>query len=138
MDCIFCAIRAGEAPASPVYEDDLVLAFLDIQPVNPGHTLVIPKVHASSLADLKPETGAHMFRVAQQVAGALRRTGLRCEGVNLFLADGEAAFQDVFHAHLHIIPRYKGDDFKISADWSQHPSRAKLDEIAAQIKGHVK
>lgn len=137
MGCIFCAIVAGEAPASLVYEDDLVLAFMDIQPVNPGHTLVIPKAHYPYLADLKPEEGAHMFRVAQQIAAALRGTGLRCEGVNLFLADGEAAFQDVFHAHLHVIPRYKGDNFKISADWSQHPSRAELEKTAAQIKDQV-
>ena len=98
---------------------------------------MIPKAHYPYLADLNPEKGAHMFRVAQQIAAALRGTGLRCEGVNLFLADGEAAYQEVFHTHLHVIPRYKGDDFKISADWSQRPSRAELEKIAAQIKDQV-
>ncbi len=138
MDCVFCAIVAGQAPASRIYEDDLVLAFLDIQPVNPGHTLVIPKAHYPSLAALDPEAGAPLFRVAQRIAAALRASGLPSEGVNFFLADGEAAFQDVFHVHLHVIPRFKGDAFKISADWSQRPARAELDKVAAQISVQVK
>ena len=95
-DCIFCAIVAGQAPASVVYHDDHCTAFLDIQPVNPGHVLVVPNDHATYLADLPPATGGHLFQVAQQLAAALRKSGLRCEGVNLFLADGKAAFQEVF------------------------------------------
>jgi diadenosine tetraphosphate (Ap4A) HIT family hydrolase len=138
MECIFCAIVAGEAPASPVYEDDQVLAFLDIRPVNPGHTLVISKVHYPSLAALDPEIGKHLFWVGQQVAAGLRDSELRCEGVNVFLADGAAAFQDVFHVHLHVLPRFKGDAFKITADWTSHPARDELDEIAEHIKRCVK
>ena len=134
-DCIFCQIITREAPASIFYEDDLVLGFMDIQPVTTGHVMVIPKKHGASLAELDEETGKHMFTVAQRVAAALRKSGVKCEGVNLFLADGEAAFQDVFHVHLHVIPRYKGDSFKISADWSIHPPREELDLVAAQIKG---
>jgi histidine triad (HIT) family protein len=130
-DCTFCKILAGDLPSSRVYEDAHCTAFLDIQPVNPGHILVIPNEHAASLSELEPETGAQMFRVAQRLAHALRRSGLRCEGVNLSLADGEAAGQEVFHVHLHVFPRYSGDgvglkfgpayptqpDFSISA-WS--------------------
>jgi diadenosine tetraphosphate (Ap4A) HIT family hydrolase len=133
-DCIFCAIATGQAPASAVYEDDLALAFLDIQPVNPGHLLIIPKRHAAQLADLDEQTGAHLFCVAMRLAQALRRSGVRCEGVNLFLADGEAAFQEVFHIHLHVLPRFTGDPFKIDADWSIQPARDELDALAAQIR----
>jgi histidine triad (HIT) family protein len=134
-DCIFCEIVAGQAPASFVYEDETTLAFLDIQPVNPGHTLIVPKRHAEFLADLDEATGAHLFKVAMRIAAALRRSGVRCEGVNLFLADGEAAFQEVFHVHLHVFPRFAGDPFKIDADWSVRPARAELDALAAAIRG---
>lgn len=132
--CAFCDIVAGRAPASVVHEDDRVLAFLDINPVTPGHLLVVPKHHSPSLAHLDEETGARMFVVAMRLAATLRESGLRCDGINLFLADGEAAFQEVFHAHLHVFPRYPGDGFAIRADWSSKPSRADLDAIAARLR----
>src|SRR4029453_13486029 len=113
------------------------LAFMDIQPVNPGHLLIIPKQHASFLADLREAPGPHLFRVAMRMAEALRRSGIRCEGVNLFLADGEAAFQEVFHVHLHVFPRFAGDPFKIEADWSVRPALAELDAVAATIRSAV-
>ncbi len=134
VDCIFCAIVAGTAPASVIYDDAEVLAFLDIQPVTPGHLLVIPKRHAPLLADLDEATGARVFRVAMRLARALRASGLRCEGINLFLADGEAAGQEVFHVHLHVFPRFVGDSFRIDADWSVRPPRAELDAMAAQLR----
>lgn len=133
-DCDFCAIVAGSVPASIVYDDADLLAFMDIGPVTPGHLLVIPKRHAPYLADLDEATGARIFTVAMRLARALRASGLRCEGINLFLADGEAAFQEVFHTHLHVFPRFAGDSFRIDADWSNTPSRAELDEIAAQVR----
>jgi diadenosine tetraphosphate (Ap4A) HIT family hydrolase len=133
-DCVFCEIVAGAAPASVVQADEVALAIMSIGPVNPGHVLVLPKRHAPYLADLDEETGAHLFRVATRVAAAIRRSGLRCEGINLFLADGEAAFQEVFHLHLHVFPRFKGDAFRIDADWSVKPSRLELDETAARIR----
>lgn len=137
--CVFCAIVAGQLPASAVYEDEEVLAFMDIQPVNPGHVLVIPKTHFPMLADLDPKIGGRIFQVGQRVAAALRRSGLRCEGVNLFLADGEAAGQEVFHAHLHVFPRYTGDGFglRFSLDYYDKPPRAALDENARRIKARL-
>jgi histidine triad (HIT) family protein len=117
-----------------VYEDESALVFMDIQPVNPGHMLVIPRRHAAYLADLDEATGAHLFRIAMRMATALRRSGIRCEGVNLFLADGEAAFQEVFHVHLHVFPRFAGDPFKIEANWSARPALAELDALAATIR----
>lgn len=136
VECIFCRIVQGEAPASIVYADEVVRAFMDIQPVNPGHVLVVPNAHASSLSELAEHTGAHLFVVAQRVAAALRESELRCEGVNLFLADGEAAFQDVFHVHLHVLPRYVGDGFglRFGPHYGRRPSRAELDDVAQRIR----
>jgi histidine triad (HIT) family protein len=135
-DCIFCDIIAGNAPFSPVWRDDACLAFMDIQPVNAGHVLVVPTQHAVGLEDLDPEAGAHLFRIAQRIAGALRRSGLPCQGINLFLADGEVAMQEVFHLHLHVLPRFAGDGFglKFAADYGRKPPRDALDEAAARIR----
>jgi histidine triad (HIT) family protein len=135
-DCIFCEILAGQSPVSMVYQDEYCTAFMDIQPVNPGHILVIPNRHASVLADLDEATGGHMFQIAQRLARALRQSGVRCEGVNLFLADGEAAFQEVFHVHLHVIPRYRGDGFglKFSPEYCSRPDRSDLDAVAERLQ----
>lgn len=136
MDCVFCDILAGRAPVSWVYQDDAVVAFMDIQPVNPGHVLVIPRQHAPALADLPVEAGAQLFRVGQRVAQSLRHSGVSCEGVNFFLADGEAAGQEVFHVHLHVFPRYAGDGFgfKFGPHYRTLPARAALDQVAGQIR----
>jgi histidine triad (HIT) family protein len=120
-----------------VYDDEQVCSFMTIGPVNPGHLLVVPKKHLPSLSDLDAGTGAHLFLVTMRMAAALRRSGLRCEGINLFLADGEAAFQEVFHVHMHVFPRYQGDSFKIKANWKNVPNREELDRIAAHIKQAV-
>jgi histidine triad (HIT) family protein len=134
--CIFCDILAGVLPSSVVYRDDLCAAFMDIQPVNPGHMLVVPNRHATHLADLDSEVGAQMFRVAQRLAAALRAGDMRCEGVNLFMADGEAAGQEVFHVHLHVFPRYKGDGFglRFGSHYGERPLRATLDAAARTIR----
>ncbi len=107
---------------------------MDIGPVTPGHFLVVPRRHVPNLAGLDVPTGQHLFAVTMRLAAALRRSGLRCEGVNLFLADGAAAFQVVFHLHMHVIPRFAGDGFTIDADWSQRPGRDELDRLAALIR----
>jgi len=139
-DCIFCDIVAGAAPASFVYQDELCSAFMDIHPVNAGHALVIPNRHASSLSELPPETGAEMFKTAQQIAHAVRQSGVRCEGVNLFLADGAAAFQEVFHVHLHIIPRYSDDGFRLvfPPGYRVQPQREELDRLAGKIVSYLR
>lgn len=132
--CIFCQIISGGAEASFVFEDDVVVAFMDYQPVTPGHLLVVPREHLPYLADIPPETAAHMFRVGQQLAAALRGSGLPCEGVNLFYADGEAAFQEVFHGHLHVFGRTPNDGFRIVAEWRVRP-RDELDATAEAVRG---
>jgi diadenosine tetraphosphate (Ap4A) HIT family hydrolase len=134
--CIFCRIVAGELPASVVYEDENIIAFLDIQPITPGHVLVTPKYHADSLIDLPGNESAHMMVIAQMMDKALRRSELECEGVNLFLADGRAAGQDVGHVHLHVFPRFAGDKFDVHFDPGarQQPSREILDGNANKIR----
>jgi histidine triad (HIT) family protein len=134
-ECVFCSIIRGEAPASVVWEDDQAVAFMDTRPVNPGHVLVVPRAHAASLAELDAEVGAHLFGVAMRLAPAVRRSGVVCEGINLFLADGRAAGQEVFHVHLHIVPRFSGDGFgfRIGPGNFQRPVRAELDGIAEGI-----
>ncbi|NNH75591.1 HIT family protein [Nocardia uniformis] len=131
---IFADIVAGRAPSSKVYEDDDVLAFMDIRPFTPGHLLVIPKVAARSLAELDPEVGGKLFRVGQRLAGALRESEVGCDGVNLFLADGVTAGQEVFHVHLHVIPRTPGDGFGLRGRPTS-PPRADLDYLAGSIRG---
>ena len=135
QDCVFCQIVARKLPASIVYEDDLVMAFMDIQPVNRGHTLVVPKTHADGINDLDPDVGAELFQIAMKLSGAVRRA-VSCDGVNLYVADGVVAGQDVFHFHLHIIPRHKGDGFglRLPTGYSDLPERDDLDAVAAAIK----
>lgn len=135
-DCIFCKIIRGEIPCSKVYEDESVLAFMDIKPVNKGHVLVIPKEHAELITELDDDTVAQMIVIANKVNAAIRRSGIRTEGVNYFLADGEAAGQEVFHTHLHVFPRYHKDGFglRFSDDYSQLPPREELDEDAEKIR----
>lgn len=136
MSCLFCDILAGKIPATFVYRDEHTAAFMDIQPVNPGHVLVIPTAHAVGLHDLTEADGARMFSVGQKVTAALKASGLKCEGVNLFLADGEAAMQEVFHVHLHVFPRYKGDGFGLrhSEAYFTKPPRSSLEESASLIR----
>ncbi|MEW6657794.1 MAG: HIT family protein [Thermodesulfobacteriota bacterium] len=107
-DCIFCNIVAGKIPSEKVMETARVLAFLDIAPVNYGHSLVIPKEHHESLLDLPDELWTEMGRVSRQVARALQKV-LYARGFNVGMNNFEAAGQVVFHAHLHVIPRYLND-----------------------------
>lgn len=132
-ECVFCAIVAGEAEASVVHSDDRVVAFMDLGAVTPGHVLVVPRLHAVGLEDLDEGTSTHVWRIGHRVGRALRRSGLRCEGVNVFLADGEAAFQEIFHFHLHVFPRFQGDSFRIDADWATR-ARHLLDDEARLVR----
>ena len=136
MTTIFSKILKGEVPASFVYQDEKVSAFMDVQPINPGHVIVIPNQEVAFLTELDEETGTHLFRIGHRIAKALRASGLKCEGVNMFLADGEAAKQDVFHVHLHIFPRFKGDGFawQFRQDYYNLPERSELERSAEAIK----
>ncbi|MTW22298.1 HIT family protein [Allochromatium palmeri] len=138
--CLFCQIQSGQRPASIVHRDACCMAFMDLQPINPGHVLVIPNRHAPGLAELDEEIGAHLFRTAQRIAAALRLSEIDAEGVNFFLADGGAAGQEVFHIHLHVFPRYQGDGFRLrfGPGYPTKPTRSALDETAALIRNHLR
>lgn len=107
-DCVFCAIATGEIPSFKVYEDDLVLAYLDINPFAKGHTLVIPKAHAAGLLDAADAMLAGVIVRAKRVAAHLKET-LGCDGFHILQNNGEAAGQTVRHLHFHIVPRWTGD-----------------------------
>ncbi len=109
QDTIFEKIIAREIPAVIVYEDDSVLAFLDIKPVNHGHTLVVPKKKFKNVFDGDSNVLGHMMQVAQKIAVALRTT-THCDGVNITMNNEPAAGQEVYHAHIHVIPRFAGDE----------------------------
>lgn len=132
--CVFCAIAAGRAEASVVHEDDSVVAFMDLNPVTRGHLLVVPRAHAVGLEDLDRSLGAHVWSVGHDLARALRRSGIPCEGVNVLVCDGEAAFQTVFHFHLHVIPRSAGDGWTPLHGTPPQRERALLDADASAVR----
>ena len=107
-DCIFCAIAAGEIPSFKVYEDDLALAYLDINPFSKGHTLVIPKAHAAGLLDADDKMLSELVLRVKKVAAQVKEK-LGCDGFNILQNNGEAAGQTVRHIHFHIVPRWNGD-----------------------------
>jgi len=131
--CVFCRILAGELPSSPVLDGDLVVAFLDIHPWNPGHTLVVPRRHVESFTELSPNEVEQMALCGQRIATALKRGLDECEAVTVSLADGAAAGQDVPHTHLHVVPRRTGDGLGWRAA-GQPQSRETLDAIASQLR----
>lgn len=131
---MFCGIADGSQPASIVTDEGEVLAFADVQPLHAGHLLVVPRAHATDLAELPAATGRAMFTLAHRLAAALRRTDLPCDGVNLFLADGAAAGQEIWHVHLHVLPRRTGDGaIRVTADWALR-GRAELDAVAGKVR----
>jgi diadenosine tetraphosphate (Ap4A) HIT family hydrolase len=113
MSCVFCSIIAGEAPAIRICEDDDYLAILDIRPFTRGHTLVVPKRHSVDLTDTAPETLAGMVAIGQRIARAARASEL-ADATNIAINDGSAAFQSVFHIHLHVLPRRNGDKLSVA------------------------
>lgn len=110
-DCLFCKIIKGELPSTKIYEDMDVFAFLDIKPVNPGHTLVIPKKHFENIHDMPDDIFAKVAVAAKKIAGAILKLGAK--GVNIGMNNGSAAGQIVFHAHVHVMPRYGKDSFSL-------------------------
>lgn len=132
--CTFCDIIRGAGEVSLCYEDADAMAFMDIQPVNAGHVLVVPRAHYESLADVPPQLAMHLFDISMRLAGVVRQvTG--CEGLNVVVNSGAAAGQDVFHYHVHVIPRREHDGFDIPLPFggSAMPDRTLLDAVAAQI-----
>ena len=116
-NCIFCKIASGEIPSATLYEDDDFRVILDLGPATKGHSLILPKKHAANIAEMPDELLGRAMSVAKKVAVAMKE-GLSCDGVNVVQNNGEAAGQTVFHFHMHLIPRYEGDNAGIAA-WKQ-------------------
>lgn len=137
-ECIFCKIIKGEIPAAKVFENEHVMAFLDISQVTKGHTLVIPKVHKENVYELTPEIARNLFEVVPSIANALK-SEYNPIGLNTVNNNGEQAGQSVFHFHMHLIPRYgQGDGF--GAVWKNNQSDyspEKLKEMAEGIRKHL-
>lgn len=132
--CTFCDLIHGAAEVSMCFEDADVVAFLDIQPVNPGHLLVVPREHYESLDDIPPRLAMHLYQVATDLAPVVKHVAA-AEGMNIVVNSGAAAGQDVFHYHVHVIPRRRGDGFDIPLPFggSEMPDRTMLDANAARI-----
>ncbi len=128
-DCIFCKIVAGELPAEVVQEDEQTIAFMDINPWTRGHALVIPRSHSKDLLEVSDEDLAHTASAAGRLAARMRER-LGADGVNLLNATGAAAWQTVFHFHLHVIPRYEDDPLQLPT----RPQEADKEELAAVAK----
>lgn len=135
-NCVFCKILDGVYPISEIYSDDICVGLLTNEPVNTGHAMVIPRQHFSYLSDLPPDIAGHIFKVGQKVGAAIRASDLSCDGINMFVADGEVAMQEVFHFHLHIYPRVADDGFGFKYDERhfQKPAREELDRVAKCIR----
>ena len=131
-NCIFCKIVTGEIQVKKVYEDELVIAFMDIAPINKGHILVIPKEHHTSSATIPENIAGRMFKVAARLGVASKR-GLESDGYNLHLSDGTCAGQVVMHAHLHLVPRWTDDGFHWNWRQLKYASDAERDEFAGKI-----
>ncbi len=138
MATIFEKIIGGGLEGSFVYQDDICVVFMDLNPLNPGHLLVVPRKPVARLTALLPNTAAHLFEVAQKMVNAIGNSSLKSDGVNIFLADGEIAGQEVPHVHLHIVPRFAGDGIKVSFGKSfRQESRAELNRVAALISDAI-
>ncbi len=135
-NCIFCKIVAGEIPATKVYEDADVLAFMDIGPVVKGHTLVIPKQHFDPLTATPEPLLAQLMAVVKKIAAA-QLSGLRADGVNVMQANGAAAGQVVPHLHFHVIPRFVTDGHRWNWAAKKYDDPAELQRLAAAIKAAV-
>jgi histidine triad (HIT) family protein len=133
--CIFCSIIDGTASAAIVYEDDRAVAFLDLFPVHAGHTLVVPRQHVEDLVASPPDIAGHLMKVAQRLAPRIVRV-VDAAGFNVWTANGKAAGQEVFHCHLHILPRFENDTFglRFPKSYPQEAERGELDSLADRIR----
>lgn len=132
-DCIFCKILAGEIPSAKVYEDEQVLAFLDISQVTPGHTLVVPKEHHRNLLEMDEASASQLFAKVPLVAQKVMKA-TKAKGMNIIANCEEVAGQTVFHTHVHLVPRYSSDD-DLKIDFIAHePDFDKLAQVAETIK----
>ncbi len=130
--CIFCKIVRKQAPSSIIYEDETVMVFLDIRPLNMGHTLVIPKAHYVDIFDIPETLLSQVHRVSKQISFAIKKA-TNADGISIIQQNGKAAGQDIFHLHVHVVPRFEGQKLPHFNDLKE-VERTKLDEMAKKIQ----
>ena len=133
--CIFCKIVQKQAQSSIIYEDEAVMVFLDIRPLNLGHTLIIPKAHYVDIFDIPPELLSRIHRVLKQIALVVKKA-TNADGISIIQQNGKAAGQDIFHLHVHVIPRFEGQKLQSFSELRE-VDRVSLDEMAKKIKRHL-
>ena len=135
MSCIFCDIIAGKAPASIVYENDFVLGIMSLDPPNPYKAMILPKDHVENIYDLSAEQASHIFQAAVVVANGIKSAS-KCPGLNLIQSNGVIGQQDVFHFHLHLLPRIENDS--VTLNWPNAiAERHDLDQMASEIRSRI-
>ena len=134
-DCIFCRIVLKQTPSNIVYEDDVVMAFLDVDPVSEGHTLIIPKSHADDIFDIDENTLAQVVKLSKRISIKILSV-LECEGINIIQNNKEAAGQIIRHYHMHIIPRWKNDGFR--SLYAESPPEKDLFSILGETTNKIK
>lgn len=135
-DCVFCKIVSGEIPSRKIYEDEDVIAIMDLSPTSKGHSLIIPKEHCTNIYDIEEETAAKVMKVAKKLALKMT-TALNCDGFNLLQNNGETAGQTMFHFHMHLIPRYKDADNDMLKFTSVELTDEEMDAIRDRITGSL-
>jgi histidine triad (HIT) family protein len=133
--CIFCKIVGKQAPSSIIYEDEAVMVFLDIRPLNMGHTIVIPKAHYIDIFDIPQTLLSQVYKIAKQVSFPIKKA-TAADGISIIQQNGKAAGQDIFHIHVHVVPRFEGQKLPPFHELKE-VERAKLDEMAKKIKLHL-
>lgn len=135
QDCIFCKLANGDIPTNSLYEDDVVKVIFDASPAAKGHVLILPKNHFDDIYSMDEETAAHIFKVAVKIAKAIEKS-MKPDGLNIVQNNKEAAGQTVFHFHMHIIPRYKGDTVNIN--WKPgEADNAEIEELKKLITANI-
>jgi histidine triad (HIT) family protein len=134
-DCVFCRILGGELPASIVYQDESAVAVLDLYPIHTGHALVVPREHHADVASCPPQLAGHLFAVSARLGPAIVRA-TNAHGFNVWTANGRAAGQDIFHLHLHVLPRYRDDTFglRFPKGYPDEARRTDLDALAEKVR----
>ncbi len=135
-ECIFCRIVRGSQLSVKLFEDENMIAFMDFKPITKGHVLIIPKKHAELLTELDDNLAAEMIILAKKVGKALRKSKLNCHAVNYIMSDGAEAGQRIFHVHMHIIPRYRGDGFglRMPERDEEEEDEKRLERTAVKIR----